>query len=87
MDVPDWNREMDTSVSSMFLTATFGPPLLEKSQERAIVKMASASGHVASVDYPACVMTMAALEGSTTALSQAAGDRSIRIHAVAPCRT
>ena len=85
MDVPDWNREMQTRVSSMFVTATFGPTLLEKGQERAIVNMAS--GHVASVDYPACVMTMAALEGSTTALSQAAGDPSIRIHAVAPCRT
>ncbi|MDE0520458.1 MAG: SDR family NAD(P)-dependent oxidoreductase [Boseongicola sp.] len=84
MGVPDWDRMMETNVGSMFLTAKFGLPLLEKGHGRAIVNMASVSAHVASADYPAYVMTKAAVESFTTALSQEAGDRGIRVNAVAP---
>lgn len=84
MKVPDWDRMMDTSVGSVFLTAKFGLPLLEKGQGRAIVNLASVSGHVASVDCPAYVTTKAAVESFTTALSQEAGDRGLRVNAVAP---
>lgn len=84
MEVPDWDRMMDTNVGSMFLTAKFGLPLLEKGRGRAIVNMALVSGHVASSDFLAHAMTKAAVECSTTALSQEAGDRGIRASAVAP---
>ncbi|MDE0211617.1 MAG: SDR family NAD(P)-dependent oxidoreductase [Boseongicola sp.] len=84
MEVRDWDRMMDTNVGSMFLTAKFGLPLLERGRGRAIVNMASVSGHVASADYPAYVMTKAAVESFTTALAQEAGDRGIRVNAVAP---
>ena len=84
MEVPDWDRMMDTNFGSMFLTAKFGLPLQEKGKGRAIVNMASVSGHVASADYPAHVSTRAAVESFTTALSQEAGDQGIRVNAVAP---
>ena len=84
MNVDDWDRMMDTNVGSMFLTAKYGLPLLERGDGPAIVNMASVSGHVASPDYPAYVMTKAAVESFTFALSQEAGSRGIRVNAVAP---
>ena len=84
MAVEDWDRMMNTNVGSMFLTAKYGVPLLEKGKQSAIVNMASVSGHVASADYPAYVTTKAAVESFTIALSQEIGDRGIRVNAVAP---
>ena len=84
MDVENWDRMMNTNVGSMFLTAKYGVPLLEKGKHSAIVNMASVSGHVASPDYPAYVTTKAAVESFTIALSQEFSDRGIRVNAVAP---
>ncbi|MEQ8399861.1 MAG: SDR family oxidoreductase [Roseitalea porphyridii] len=84
MAVADWDRMMDVNVGGMFLTAKFGLPLLERGTGRAIVNMASVSGHVATVDYPAYVTTKAAVESFTVALAQEAAARDIRVNAVAP---
>lgn len=84
MDAEDWDRVMATNVGTMFLTARFGVPLLEKGMTPSIVNLASVSGHVASPDYPAYVTSKAAVESFTAALSQEVGSRGIRVNAVAP---
>ncbi|WP_306118521.1 MULTISPECIES: SDR family oxidoreductase [unclassified Roseitalea] len=84
MAVADWDRMMDINVGGMFLTAKFGLPLLERGAGKAVVNMASVSGHVATVDYPAYVTTKAAVESFTVALAQEAATRGIRVNAVAP---
>jgi NAD(P)-dependent dehydrogenase (short-subunit alcohol dehydrogenase family) len=84
MALGDWNRMLDVNVGSMFLTAKYGLPLLEKGESPAIVNMASISGHVASADYPAYVTTKAAVESLTWALSGEVAGRGIRVNAVAP---
>lgn len=84
MGLEDWNRMLDINVGGMFLTAKYGLPLLERGEAPAIVNMASISGHVASADYPAYVMTKAAVESLTWALAGEVADRGIRVNAVAP---
>lgn len=84
MQVADWERTMDTNLGSMFLTAKYGLPLLERGAHPAIVNLASISGHVASADYPACVTTKAAVESFTWALAGEVAGRGIRANAVAP---
>ena len=84
MEVADWNRMLDINVGGMFLTAKYGLPLLERGDSPAIVNMASISGHVASADYPAYVMTKAACESLTWALAGEVAGRGIRVNAVAP---
>ena len=84
MDVSDWTRMLDVNVGAMFLTAKHGIPLLERGEAPAIVNMASISGHVASVDYPAYVTTKAAVESLTWALAGEVAGRGIRVNAVAP---
>ena len=73
---------MEVNVGHMFLTAKNALPLMGEGS--AIVNMASISGHVATPDYPAYVTTKAAVESFTFALAQEAGDRGIRVNAVAP---
>jgi NAD(P)-dependent dehydrogenase (short-subunit alcohol dehydrogenase family) len=68
----------------MLLAAKHGLPLLARGTSPAIVNMASISGHVASPDYPAYVMTKAAVESLTWALAGEVADRGIRVNAVAP---
>ena len=82
MMVEDWDRMMEVNVGHMFLTAKNALPLMGEGS--AIVNMASISGHVATPDYPAYVTTKAAVESFTFALAQEAGDRGIRVNAVAP---
>ncbi|QBK31849.1 SDR family NAD(P)-dependent oxidoreductase [Roseitalea porphyridii] len=84
MAAADWDRMMEVNVGSMFLTAKFGLPLLEQGTGKAIINMASVSGHVATVDYPAYVTTKAAVESFTVALAQEVARRGIRVNAVAP---
>lgn len=84
MDLADWNRMLDVNVGGMFLAAKHGLPLLARGTSPAIVNMASISGHVASPDYPAYVMTKAAVESLTWALAGEVADRGIRVNAVAP---
>jgi NAD(P)-dependent dehydrogenase (short-subunit alcohol dehydrogenase family) len=84
MALPDWNRMLDVNVGGMFLTAKHGVPLLARGASPAVVNMASISGHVASADYPAYVMTKAAVESLTWALAGEVADRGIRVNAVAP---
>jgi NAD(P)-dependent dehydrogenase (short-subunit alcohol dehydrogenase family) len=84
MEVADWTRMIDINVGGMFLTAKHGLPLLERGEAPAIVNMASISGHVASADYPAYVMTKAACESLTWALAGEVAGRGIRVNAVAP---
>ncbi len=84
MQLADWDRMMDVNLGGMFLTAKYGIPLLSRGIAPSIVNMASISGHVASDDFPAYVTTKAAIESFTGALSQEAGERGIRVNAVAP---
>jgi NAD(P)-dependent dehydrogenase (short-subunit alcohol dehydrogenase family) len=84
MVLADWQRMLDVNVGAMFLTAKHGVPLLARGDAPAIVNMASISGHVATVDYPAYVTTKAAVESLTWALAQEVGPRGIRVNAVAP---
>jgi NAD(P)-dependent dehydrogenase (short-subunit alcohol dehydrogenase family) len=84
MDLTDWTRMMDVNVGAMFLTAKHAMPLLEKGDSPAIVNMSSISAHVASADYPAYVMTKAAVESFTFALAGEVANRGIRVNAVAP---
>ncbi len=84
MQMADWTRMMEVNVGSMFLTAKFGVPLLERGEHPAIVNMSSISGHVATPDYPAYVTTKAAVESFTHALAGEVGPRGIRVNAVAP---
>ena len=84
MQIADWTRMMEVNVGSMFLTAKYGVPLLERGDNPAIVNMSSISGHVATPDYPAYVTTKAAVESFTHALAGEVGPRGIRVNAVAP---
>jgi NAD(P)-dependent dehydrogenase (short-subunit alcohol dehydrogenase family) len=82
MRMEDWDRMMDVNVGGMFLTCKYAIPLMT-GDAPAIVNMASISGHVASLDYPAYVATKAAVESFTWALAGEVGPK-IRVNAVAP---
>lgn len=82
MQVTDWDKMMFTNVGHMFLTTKFALPHMSKGST--IINMASISGHVATPDYPAYVTTKAAVESFTVALSVEAGNRGVRVNAVAP---
>jgi NAD(P)-dependent dehydrogenase (short-subunit alcohol dehydrogenase family) len=84
MAVADWDRMLDVNVGHMFLCAKHAVPLMAESESPAIVCMASISGHVATLDYPAYVTTKAACESFAWALAGEVAGQGIRVNAVAP---
>jgi NAD(P)-dependent dehydrogenase (short-subunit alcohol dehydrogenase family) len=84
MQASEWSKLMEINVGAMFLTAKHALTSLLKSSGPSIVNMASISGHVASVDYPAYVTSKAAVESLTWAMSAEMFNLGIRVNAIAP---
>ena len=82
MQVTEWDKLMNTNVGHMFLTSKCAMSMMRRGST--ITNMASISGHVASVDYPAYVTSKAAVESLTIALSKELKGAGIRVNAVAP---
>ena len=52
LNADEWDRMLDAKSGSMFLTARFSLPLLERGKGPTIVNLDSISGHVVSPDCP-----------------------------------
>lgn len=83
-DFDTWTRCMAVNVGSIYLTAHFGVPEMEKRGGGAIVNISSVQGFNCQQNVAAYVATKGAIHALTRAMALDHADRHIRVNSISP---
>lgn len=83
-DEKTWNHCMAVNVGSIYLTAHFGIPLMEKRGGGAIVSISSVQGYNCQPNVAAYVATKGAIHALTRAMAVDHAKQKIRVNSISP---